>query len=1691
MTMFFTAKFSDVEVNVQNIEGKPVLIEHLRSERALKPVKHNAPGFLRPNLPHDTNRSYYSFEYTKLQPFHPEIPRTREALLKLLSVSISLVESIKVLHWDKLSAGILSQGRFCLDQDGNLVILGNTLLTDSLPTYGFSHYTPEDFYYLAPECYDSIQITPDYRADFYSLGVNLYLWFTGSLPIKGDDKMELMHHHLTQKPINPKDINPSIPEGLSKLILNLLAKQPGERYASAYGIVKDLEAIRRSVESGDRNPIILHLDYDPGKIDFGNTLFGREPLLNKLHEAFNKAEHFNSQLVFVEGMSGIGKTSLVQKFINDIPSKKVITLHGKFDQYKQASYGAIQMAFKDLEHQLFLKLKLDRNKLRTVLSKEIGKNAGVLKEIIPGIADLVYELGPVEVLNPIETRNRFNYTFGQFCSALRKMGISMVFFLDDWQWCDPPSLELVKSVVKNQINGLLFLFAFRGNEVQGRHPFSLFKAEAEKIPGYHHILVESLDMRLVNQMVSTALGTNVAETSELSGLIYEKTGGNPFYVKQFINSLYQRELLKYNFDDHQWQWDTRKISEEDPSRNVVDLVTQKIDKLSYEVQIILKVASFIAGRFDLDLISQISGLEKVLIRILLDVSIESGYVQREDTDNLYRYRFAHDRIQQAAYQLNLPTFKLSNQELHLAIGIYLLDKDDNPEYSGAEILLHFLSSKELIPEHRSEQIIDSIIELSEDSNLSITPEAAKQYFDLALFLSEKFEYPKHLFRCYYGLSESCFLLNEIELAEDFSNRAFAVTDILLDKVGLLRMKMLFYESYAMFEKNIETGLEALELFNIEGKNHYHENTLAPQIEKEYELFNSLTKGNLFEDLSDRKMSVPEELAIMDVLVNMNASAYFVSPYLFAWSTLKMANQTLTHGLTNSTPFAFVFMGSLLVAFYKEFNRGYTFGKVGVDLLTVVDNDQYKSRTLSIFPIFIQHFKEPILAGTKNLEESIYSGLETGDLPYAGYSFYARVRDAFLAGINLEQTLELCDDSILFMQQVNNLGLLSLMKLLKGSLLKLIGRYDSQYELVEKEALAFLLEVKFFTAVSHHYIFRSWAHCILKEFNLAAALLEQNEEIVVYAASQPHVPKHYFLDSLCQFYRYKELSEETKNKILSNQQFLRAWSESMPANFSAEYYLIEMLLKEREGNMGEALTIFNKSLKWAEVGGLLGVKAFAYEIASDMLKSDEYTVLAQGFMENAKSHFKQWNALAKIQSHQINEGQYERKDINLNMTSLVKSMQAISLEMNRADLVERLLNIIMENAGADRTVLILMDGEEPFIEAEAVSDNPGGSVIREKLNEQKNIPHNILEYVISSKKEFVLDQQNDSVRYDDQYISNNNIRSLLAMPLSRQRQLIGVLYLENHQLPGLFKGQDLEILRIIASQAAISIYNTRLFEHSSDLNIALQASRDELSKMNVLLEEKIKDRTQVLRQEIETRKQIELQLKKAQKDAEKFHQQQIKEERQESLQSKMMMLSSQMNPHFIFNSLGSVQSYILNNDTQRAVNFISEFAGLMRKNLINSTTRYISISEEIDFLDKYLLLEQIRFNNNFDYKLKENVENPHDTLIPPMLLQPFIENAVIHGLSKLKDRKGKLTVLMEEKGDKIVCTIEDNGIGRENALKYKNSGHKSVAISNLQTRLELLNNFEQAKEYTYKIVDLKSKKGPAGTRVIVSFPNDLH
>lgn len=224
---------------------------------------------------------------------------------------------------------------------------------------------------------------------------------------------------------------------------------------------------------------------------------------------------------------------------------------------------------------------------------------------------------------------------------------------------------------------------------------------------------------------------------------------------------------------------------------------------------------------------------------------------------------------------------------------------------------------------------------------------------------------------------------------------------------------------------------------------------------------------------------------------------------------------------------------------------------------------------------------------------------------------------------------------------------------------------------------------------------------------------------------------------------------------------------------------------------------------------------------------------------------------------------------------------------------------------------------------------------------------------------------------------------------------------------------------------------------------------------------------------------------------RFQEQQIKLEKQKALQAQMMMLTAQMNPHFIFNSLNSIQYFLLENDGQSALNYLSEFAGLMRKTLHNSSQRFISISEEITFLKKYLDLEKERFQDRFDYNITNQLEDTDDILIPPMLLQPYLENAIVHGFKEI-EHQGKIELAFLESKNTIEVIIKDNGIGREAAAKIRSAApHRSVAISNTKTRLELLKTAYEDGDFEVVINDLNHEGTASGTEVIICFSIDLH
>ncbi|MCB0542971.1 MAG: AAA family ATPase [Saprospiraceae bacterium] len=1425
----------------------------------------------------------YQYAENGLDRFQFDPPKNKAEWQKLLRHLESVIETLIVLHEHKMTIGMLAPSRFFLDGKKVLKIAGFHLVRPWQEIPKLQILSPEDLVYMPPEYSDRSIRIPDQRADLYSLGALLYFWWTGRPPFAGEDNLAVMHQHLTVKPEPPTIWNARLPATLEKICLALLEKDPDNRYQSAAGLLHDVRKLIGAPEKLTDPEFQLATRYSSDALLIKDKLYGRETELQQLDHAFEHACQGHFDLVLVGGYSGVGKTALVNSCQINWRAKGAFFLQGKFDQYQTTPYSAFIMAFEQLVRQLLFLPESEITAWKARILDALGDNAGVLLEVIPNLELLLGQQPAPEKLNPVETQNRFTFVILQFVRLFASSSKPLVLFIDDWQWCDIPSINLLRLLALDNLPHLLCISAYRDNEVTEAHPFAQLQHDLASASVKRKLITLSpLNETHVNQLVADALGETTAYTAELSAIIYSKTDGNAFFTRQFLLSLWQRKLIAFNHDEQHWIWEVKHIEAEKVSENVIELLTDNFNQLPLEARQMLKTAAFVGSEFDTRLLAEVRGLGiHECGRLVRQIEQSKLIVPLKSSSQKERqhYVFLHDRVQQAAYASKPEQFLLSDQQLHYLIGKTLLTKAGFDYIQPHEKAGHFLRALELVEKSLQEDVADLFIEAGNRAKGSNSPDAAYTCFQAARTLLATNKSGDKQLKVMTGLMESAFLLNRVEEAESMARQAIALADGAVEKSKVYVLQMLFYESLALFEKNIRCGLEALALFDIQVKKDVEPAVMESMVQEAYLEFKTLLGEKQPRDFQDMpELSDQRQAALLDVLVNMNASAYFADLYLFAWCTLRMGIQTLRHGKANSTPFVFNFLGSLLVAMYKEFDLGYAFGKTGIGMMRQLDSQQYKCRTLSIFTIFIQHFKEPLLNGIPILKESVSSGLETGDLPYAGYSMYAQIRDSFLAGPSLRDVLNHCQTAVGFMEKIQNPGLLALMKLFRANLQLLTGNYNEDTAQEEKESLQFLQDIMFFTAIAHHYIFKSWALCILGRDKEALEFLDKNQEILIYASSQPHVPKHYFLQSLVLLRTREQLSATESQQIEQNQQMLRQWSESMPDNFAAEFRLIESLRKLSAGDLISAFEELDHSLKWARTGKLTGVEALVLETGSSLLDKKGMPALAEMYVQQAAVCYSQWGAVEKVtqlrKGRAVSEAraQTPAPAMDYDAHSMLKATRSISAEVSMPDLVNSLLRIVLENAGAERGVLVLREDDDLYVEAEMhLGENAFKAAQQLRLEQTDSIPGQVIAFVARSKQELVLNHPGQFTEMEDPYFKSSNAKSVLAMPIRQQQELIGVLYLENDLLPGIFNENRLEVLRAIASQAAISIANARLYEKTTLLNQELAASREELSKMNELLEERIRDRTRVLREEVDMRKKVEAELQVAKEAADSANQ----------------------------------------------------------------------------------------------------------------------------------------------------------------------------------------------------------------------------
>lgn len=1358
--------------------------------------------------------------------------------------------------------------------------------------------------YLSPEQTGRMNRGIDYRSDFYALGVTFYELLTGQLPFQSNDPLELVYCHLAQEPVLPHQQMPdaSIPEVLSQIVLKLMAKNAEDRYQSALGLKADLErCLKQANEAG-------HLsDFRLGQIDalsqfnIPQKLYGRETPVNTLLEAFERVSQGSFELVLIRGYSGVGKTALVNEILRQLTRHRGYFTAGKFDQFQRdIPLAASIQLFRSLVRQLLTEPEDQLAYWRTRMLAVLGANAQLMIEIIPELELIIGQQPAVPALGAVETANRLTLVFTKFAQVFQSPQHPFVVFMDDLQWADLASLQALQSVMSDPTNAhRLIIIAYRDNEVGPTHPL-MRTIEAIRAAGclITEINLEPLSLKHVKQWVAETLHRSTQSVEPLAQLLFDKTAGNPFFLTQLLKSLYEDGLIWFDpapSGQQGWQWHLDQIQQCDVTDNVVDLMIGKIIRLSEPTQQVLQLAACIGNPFDFQTLATVSQQSLVETAQELWEAIQTGLILPSDeryrfpqllntdemstllTEYTIHYRFVHDRIQQAA---NFLIPEAQKQAVHLQIGRLLLQCIPVAEREERifEIVNHYNEGIVLIASQiERNELAQFNLLAAHKAKSAAAYETAQQYcgcghrllgedswqtdYDLTLALTEL-------------SAEVAYLIGDFEQMEQWASILIRKAKTLLERIRVHEIKTQAYTAQSQQLKIIRMTLRFLDELSIHLPEHPDADDVSHRLA---EIQNLLTDRGISSLIDLPVMTDAIMLAAMRLLASLIGPTFVVQPALLPLIVCQQVELSLHYGNTDLSAFAYAIYGLILCGILSEYEFGYQFGQLALAIVEKFQADQIQARTLHVVYTHISHWQIHLQKTLEPLQTACQTGLDTGDLEYAGYAATHYCKHSYFSGRPLNEIETKLSAYIQTFTSFKQYREVQHLQMQRQMIVNLINNHtnsssflDCTDDLIRREQFIhandrYGLFSLFFNQLQYNYLFQNFYQAV-EAADLAETYLDGVTGMAV-------IPIFYFYDSLSRLAVCSHSvasvhtgeptaaqlpSPDLLAKVACQQEKMLQWVTQGPMNHQHKYDLVEAERHRISGNNAEAINLYDRAVAGAQENSYLQEAALANELAAKFYLDWGKPKVAAGYLQEAYSYYAHWGAGAKlvdletrypglltpliqlsqpalqagystsIPTDQPTTPQSSSNDSSnlLDLATILKASQAISQEIQLEQLLSTLMQIVMENAGAQTGTLILKMGARWQIAA--YCPNAQSCQLQSlPIEDSLDLPLSLLHYVQRTQETVVIDDVADPHPFlADSYWSRQVSKSVLCVPILNQGQLLGLLHLENQLTAGAFTTDRQEVIQLIAAQAAISIENSQLYS---------------------TLEQKVEERTQELSQ----------------------------------------------------------------------------------------------------------------------------------------------------------------------------------------------------------------------------------------------------
>ncbi len=1398
-------------------------------------------------------------EYVEGLTLRQALVEKRREMPEILRTARSIVKILEALHRKEIIHNKLNSTNILLEHSMRPILVDFEFASISnkhIPPLE-SEIDEPHLSSISPEQTERMNRIVGPRSDYYSLGVILYEMLTGKPIFTAQTKAELVHCIIAQNPIPPNKIAPSIPPVLSDMVMKLLSKSPEDRYQTAFGIKLDLENCLNQLETGNT----IH----PFKLAAGDRylipqiprkLYGHQKTSGRLQLAFERAKQGSVEIVMISGAAGLGKSALVNEFRNSLVQKRALFVSGLHNEgHIYSPYSALIEALGTLVDTILTQSQKKLGQWRQALSKALGEDGAILFELIPRLALIIGDHPPPK-FRATEADSRFHFVFRKMINAVAAIAKPLIIFLDNLQWVDEATVKLLSQLIATEANEyLLFIGAFRDTE--GKRPPPLNDL-LEKLSGSKNsvtdIQIPPLAIDELNGYVSDFLGCSPEYAFSLTRLVHLKTNGNPLFVIQFFQSLLEEKLLYFNQTTRKWQWDADRIQTMEITDNMAALISSKIVRLNIGVRDILSIAACIGSSFELRLLMALSAHSSETVCGHLLEAIDEGLIlplTENDKQGLIecnaasppqcRLEFPHDRVRRAAYQLLTPK---KRKMLHLSIGRFLVEQleDGKIEAYSFTIAGHLNEGFQYIKE-KKEKIELARINLMAGRKARRTAafHSSIWFFSMGIGMLPPDRWHSHgdlTQDLYIEAIEAEYMTGNFQRAEILSKEFLSQVKELPSRLRIHELKILLFAARNKNFEAIQAAGEALELCD------HHLPLQDEEIKTRYDfLLNKITDKIInIEELKELPTNKnKQQQMVLRILMHLITPVHQSHFDLLPVVIMEMVLISVTYGNSPISAMSYGLYAVFISDAFGDKEKAYQFGQLSMFL-------QSKFKTFELWPpvaffynAFIRYWKEPAQTSIGPLHKIFKTRFEVGNLNYAYSAAVQCIIFLFLTGASLTSISQRISEYLDEMRKVRLQFQTNFVQIWAQMVQNFMGGAEEPCYLKgelfdESKTVPIWIEDKNFILTHCVFCCRTILQYVFGNFSDAvksAYIAESNQN---NSRQYLHFVHHQFYFALALLADFNQADPDTQKKYLAKintlQKELRSWALLAPENFKHKFDLVEAERFRLQGNILRAMECYNHAVAGARENGYIHDVALAYEREAELYLSIDKEEFAGICLTKAIEFYRYWEAFQKAKDLELKYQDllHKERTTPLDTAALINASQMLSQEIRLESLLQKMIHIVIENAGAQKGILIEIGSEGLVIQAK-------GEIGKQKIEtlqampveESTEVPISVINYVIRTRSPVVVnDAVHDATFADDEYIAAQRIRSLLCLPMSHKGNITGLLYLENKLASHVFTPNRMVLLESLASQAAISLENARLYGNLENIVYDLKKTQNALA-----------------------------------------------------------------------------------------------------------------------------------------------------------------------------------------------------------------------------------------------------------------------